>query len=84
MCNGDDCTPRCAPEASLHTILESNRRWAAAQVEKTPNFFTKLVDSQTPEWLWIGCSDSRVPANELLGLGPGEVFVQVSAAACLG
>ncbi|KAI7838875.1 hypothetical protein COHA_007341 [Chlorella ohadii] len=76
MCNGDDCTPRCVPEASLHSILDSNRRWASAQVEKQPNFFSKLVDSQTPEWLWIGCSDSRVPANELLGLGPGEVFVQ--------
>lgn len=76
MCNGDACTSRCAPEASLQGILASNRRWAEQQVARSPQFFSKLVDTQTPEWLWIGCSDSRVPANELLGLGPGEVFVQ--------
>ncbi|KAL4450540.1 hypothetical protein ABPG77_000896 [Micractinium sp. CCAP 211/92] len=76
MCNGDDCSARCVPEASLQSILASNRRWASEQTQHDPNFFTKLKDQQMPEWLWIGCSDSRVPANELLGLGPGEVFVQ--------
>nr|AXF41553.1 carbonic anhydrase CAH1510 [Chlorella sp. ArM0029B] len=50
--------------------------WATQQTDRDPTFFTKLKDLQTPEYLWIGCSDSRVPANELLGLGPGAVFVQ--------
>lgn len=62
--------------AELQNILSNNRQWAETQVAKDPNFFKKLVNIQTPEWLWIGCADSRVPANELLGLGPGEVFVQ--------
>ncbi|PSC73476.1 carbonic anhydrase [Micractinium conductrix] len=76
MCNGECCTPQCAPAADLAGILNSNRQWAEAQVRRDPRFFTSLVATQMPQWLWIGCSDSRVPANELLGLGPGEVFVQ--------
>jgi carbonic anhydrase len=56
-------------------LFARNRAWAAAQIERDPDFFKRLANVQTPEYLWIGCSDSRVPANELLGLGPGEVFV---------
>jgi hypothetical protein len=52
MCTVDGCTGHSAPEASLQGILSSNRRWAEAQVEKDPVFFSKLVDTQTPEWLW--------------------------------
>lgn len=76
MCNGDSCTGSCEPSASLQGILDSNRKWAEGMVGEDSKFFSKLVDTHTPQWLWIGCSDSRVPANELLGLGPGEVFVQ--------
>lgn len=76
MCNGECCTSSCSPEASLESILLGNREWAKQQTDSDPTFFTKLKDQQTPKWLWIGCSDSRVPANELLGLGPGAVFVQ--------
>jgi carbonic anhydrase len=56
-------------------LFERNRNWAASMVEKDPNFFKALAAQQSPEYLWIGCSDSRVPANELLGMAPGELFV---------
>jgi carbonic anhydrase len=56
-------------------LFERNRAWAASMVAKDPMFFKALAAQQTPEYLWIGCSDSRVPANELLGLAPGELFV---------
>ncbi|OON60421.1 carbonate dehydratase [Massilia sp. KIM] len=56
-------------------LFERNRNWAASMVEKDPNFFKALSEQQAPEYLWIGCSDSRVPANELLGMAPGELFV---------
>ena len=56
-------------------LFKRNRDWAAAMVAKDANFFKGLAAQQTPEFLWIGCSDSRVPANELLGLAPGELFV---------
>ena len=59
----------------LKTLFENNKRWAAGIKEKDPDFFTKLSNQQSPEYLWIGCSDSRVPANEIVGLIPGEVFV---------
>jgi len=59
----------------LRGLLENNRRWAAAEVERDPDFFNRLATQAAPEYLWIGCSDSRVPANELLGLAPGDVFV---------
>jgi carbonic anhydrase len=59
----------------LNSLLTSNREWARAAVERDPGFFSRLVTQQTPEYLWIGCSDSRVPANEITGLAPGEVFV---------
>ncbi|MFK3740415.1 carbonate dehydratase [Massilia sp. TN1-12] len=56
-------------------LFERNRQWAAAMVEQDPGFFQDLASQQAPEYLWIGCSDSRVPANELLGMAPGELFV---------
>ncbi|CAN5681692.1 carbonate dehydratase [soil metagenome] len=65
---------------SLDHLFESNRQWAQSMVEEEPDFFKKLVDVQTPKYLWIGCSDSRVPANEILGLKPGEVFVHRNVA----
>ena len=65
---------------SLESLFESNRRWAEHMTRREPDFFSKLVDVQTPRYLWIGCSDSRVPANEILGLRPGEVFVHRNVA----
>jgi carbonic anhydrase len=59
----------------LKELFENNKRWADGIKEKDPDFFTKLSKQQNPEYLWIGCSDSRVPANEIVGLIPGEVFV---------
>ena len=56
-------------------LFERNRTWAAAMVAKDPAFFKTLAAQQSPEYLWIGCSDSRVPANQLLSLAPGELFV---------
>ncbi|MCX7218696.1 carbonate dehydratase [Undibacterium sp.] len=56
-------------------LFENNRKWAAAISAKDADFFKTLASQQNPEYLWIGCSDSRVPANELLGLLPGELFV---------
>jgi carbonic anhydrase len=60
---------------SLSHLFEKNKAWAEAIRAKDPQFFEKLSKQQSPEYLWIGCSDSRVPANEILGLLPGEVFV---------
>ncbi|MGV7207850.1 carbonate dehydratase [Oxalobacteraceae bacterium A2-2] len=59
----------------LHHLLDNNRHWAEAQVARDPGYFQRLAQQASPEYLWIGCSDSRVPANELLGLLPGDVFV---------
>ena len=60
---------------SLNQLFAQNRDWAEAIKRKDPEFFQKLSRQQMPEYLWIGCSDSRVPANEIIGLLPGEVFV---------
>lgn len=59
----------------LRQLFENNRRWAARIVQQDPNFFRKLSQQQSPDYLWIGCSDSRVPANDIVGLLPGELFV---------
>jgi carbonic anhydrase len=67
---------RITSRATLQAALAGNRDWAASMKEKDPGYFSKLASTQAPDWLWIGCSDSRVPANELLGMGPGTVFVQ--------
>lgn len=56
-------------------LLERNREWAASMIEKDASFFEDLASQQAPEYLWIGCSDSRVPANELVNMAPGELFV---------
>jgi len=60
---------------ALQQIFRNNRAWAASIKEKDKGFFERLSAQQTPNYLWIGCSDSRVPANQLMGLQPGEVFV---------
>ena len=60
---------------ALDRLLANNREWAAAETQRDPEFFRKLSLQQAPEYLWIGCSDSRVPANQITGLAPGEVFV---------
>jgi carbonic anhydrase len=65
---------------SLEELFESNRRWAADTERRTPGFFTSLLQQQAPQYLWIGCADSRVPANEILGLLPGDVFVHRNVA----
>jgi carbonic anhydrase len=65
---------------SLNHLLENNRLWAQAQVAEDPEFFARLARQQSPEYLWIGCSDSRVPANQITGLAPGEVFVHRNVA----
>ena len=64
----------------LTELFENNRRWAAASVARTPDFFSRLKAQQSPQYLWIGCSDSRVPANEIVGLLPGELFVHRNVA----
>jgi carbonic anhydrase len=56
-------------------LFERNRKWAGEMVQQDPDFFKDLASQQSPEYLWIGCSDSRVPANELVGMAPGELFV---------
>ena len=62
-------------EKSYLRLLENNKNWVKEQLELDPNFFENLSKGQTPEYLWIGCSDSRVPANQITGTEPGEVFV---------
>jgi carbonic anhydrase len=64
----------------LHELLESNRLWAAKTEQRSPGFFTGLLAQQAPQYLWIGCADSRVPANELVDLLPGELFVHRNVA----
>ncbi|HEX3918584.1 MAG TPA: carbonic anhydrase [Caulobacteraceae bacterium] len=59
----------------LEHLKDNNRTWAARKVAGDPGFFRRLVGQQAPEYLWIGCSDSRVPANEIVDLDPGEMFV---------
>ena len=62
-------------EQDIAALFTKNQQWAGEMVAKNPDFFTSLLNQQTPQYLWIGCSDSRVPAKELLGLAPGELFV---------
>jgi carbonic anhydrase len=64
----------------LQELFDRNREWAVATEARTPGFFTNLLQQQAPQYLWIGCSDSRVPANDLVGLLPGEVFVHRNVA----
>ncbi|MBV8682038.1 MAG: carbonic anhydrase [Caulobacteraceae bacterium] len=64
----------------IETLKANNRRWAEGKVAADPGFFARLSGQQAPEYLWIGCSDSRVPANEIVGLDPGELFVHRNVA----
>ena len=64
----------------LDDLFHNNRRWAAAVHQRDPGFFTRLAQQQNPRYMWIGCADSRVPANEITGLDPGEVFVHRNVA----
>lgn len=66
--------------SSLDSLFEKNRRWAERITERDPQFFEQLAEQQAPEYLWIGCADSRVPANEIVGLRPGELFVHRNVA----
>ncbi|MES2878654.1 MAG: carbonate dehydratase [Pseudomonadota bacterium] len=65
---------------SLQHLLDNNRVWADRMERQRPGFFSQLAHQQSPKYLWIGCSDSRVPANEITGLDPGEVFVHRNVA----
>ncbi len=64
----------------LSDLITSNRAWAADMVRQDPRFFERLAGQQSPRYLWIGCSDSRVPANQIVGLLPGEMFVHRNVA----
>lgn len=63
-----------------NALIDNNRAWARRKVTVDPDFFARLVRQQSPSYLWIGCSDSRVPANEIVGLDPGELFVHRNVA----
>jgi len=65
---------------TLDRLFKQNKDWSQGLLEKDPNFFARLSEIQQPEYLWIGCSDSRVPANQVMGLEPGEVFVHRNVA----
>ncbi|HJU55926.1 MAG TPA: carbonate dehydratase [Pyrinomonadaceae bacterium] len=65
---------------SLTHLIERNRAWSENIKARTPDFFQKLSEQQSPEYLWIGCADSRVPANEIVGMSPGELFVHRNVA----
>ena len=64
----------------LQRLFDANREWSASMQADDPNYFDQLAKIQAPEYLWIGCSDSRVPANQITGLQPGEVFVHRNVA----
>jgi len=64
----------------LHDLFDNNQRWALRMTRSDPDFFHRLSEQQAPDYLWIGCSDSRVPANEIVGLAPGELFVHRNVA----
>jgi len=66
--------------SDLNELFSSNRAWASEMERKRPGFFTGLANQQRPKYMWIGCSDSRVPANEIIGLAPGEIFVHRNVA----
>ncbi|GLQ90368.1 carbonate dehydratase [Dyella flagellata] len=64
----------------LQDLIDSNRRWSASVTQADPSFFERLAKQQSPKYLWIGCSDSRVPATQIVDLPPGEIFVQRNVA----
>ena len=67
-------------DKALRQLMANNKEWAASMLARDPDYFQKLVSQQSPEFLWIGCSDSRVPANTIVGLEPGELFVHRNVA----
>ncbi len=69
-----------APMRVLSQLFANNRAWAEDMTRREPDFFARLAHQQTPQYLWIGCSDSRVPANQIVGLLPGEMFVHRNVA----
>jgi carbonic anhydrase len=73
-------TDAAATHPSIDDLLANNRRWAEGKTAADPAFFERLVAQQAPPYLWIGCADSRVPANEIVGLDPGEMFVHRNVA----
>lgn len=72
--------PHDTDDSGLGQIFKNNQAWAARMRERDADFFNRLAEQQSPQYLWIGCSDSRVPANEIIGLDPGEVFVHRNVA----
>ena len=64
----------------IEKLFDNNRHWARRMTQMNSRFFTDLADQQKPKYLWIGCADSRVPANEIVGLLPGEIFVHRNVA----
>lgn len=64
----------------LKVLFQNNRDWAKSRIAKDPSYFQRMAEAQDPQYLWIGCSDSRVPANEIVGLEPGELFVHRNVA----
>lgn len=78
MC--DACKDFPPTDPAIEKLLEKNKHWAATVNREQPTFFSRLVQQQNPEYLWIGCSDSRVPANVMLSLDPGEIFVHRNVA----
>lgn len=73
-------TQPVAESDEIAALFENNRRWAAGMESEDPGFFSRLAAQQKPKFLWIGCADSRVPANQITGLAPGEVFVHRNVA----
>lgn len=65
---------------SIEDLLDNNKRWAKSVNDENPDLFAELAEQQSPKYLWVGCSDSRVPANEIVGLLPGELFVHRNVA----
>jgi carbonic anhydrase len=65
---------------TLKSLFQKNREWVQAKIGKDPNYFRQMAEAQEAQYLWIGCSDSRVPANEIVGLEPGELFVHRNVA----
>jgi carbonic anhydrase len=70
----------CGALTMLSDLLTNNRAWAEEMTRQDPDFFSRLSQRQTPQYLWIGCSDSRVPANQIVGLLPGDMFVHRNVA----
>src|SRR3569832_1054276 len=64
----------------LKVLFQNNKEWVESKVSKDPKYFRRMADGQEAQYLWIGCSDSRVPANEIVGLEPGELFVHRNVA----